>query len=109
MLDFSFQINFDEWFTSQLIQEITLQGTNFRIIRRRIIWLMGQWTSVKFDRELRPKLYEICLHLLRPEEDMCVRLASCKYVEYFIIYFDSLNPMSMEFFLQSINENTWRF
>lgn len=47
---------------------------------------MGQWTSVKFDKELRPKLYEICLHLLRPDEDMCVRLASCKYVQYSIIY-----------------------
>lgn len=74
------EINFDEWFTNQLLQEVSLQGTNFRIIHRRIIWLVGQWTCVKFDRNLRPKVYEVCLHLLRPEEDMCVRLAACKYV-----------------------------
>lgn len=75
------QINFDDWFTTQLIEEISLSDTNFRIIRRRIIWLIGQWTCVKFDRNLRSKVYEVCLHLLRPEEDMCVRLAACKYVE----------------------------
>lgn len=78
-----FQINFDEWFTNQLLQELSLQGPNFRIIRRRVIWMIGQWTSVKFDRNLRPKVYEVCLHLLRPEEDMCVRLAACKYVKFF--------------------------
>lgn len=73
-----FQINFDEWFTAQLLLELSLPGLNFRIIRRRIIWLIGHWTSVKLDRALRPKVYEICLHLLRSEEDICVRLTACK-------------------------------
>lgn len=74
----SIQIDFDEWFTKQLVHEATIKGENFRIIRRRVIWLIGQWTSVKFDRNLRPKVYELCLLLLQPDEDMCVRLAACK-------------------------------
>lgn len=74
----SLQIDFDEWFSKQLVHEIGLNGDNFRVIRRRVIWLIGQWTSVKFDRNLRPKVYEICLSLLQPDEDMCVRLAACK-------------------------------
>lgn len=70
------QINFDEWFSKQLIHEINLKGDNFRIIRRRAIWLIGQWTGVKFDRNLRPKVYDLCLQLLQPDEDMSVRLAA---------------------------------
>lgn len=72
------QIDFDEWFTKQLIHEVSFKGDNFRIIRRRAIWLIGQWTGVKFDKNLRPKVYELCLNLLQPDEDMCVRLAAAK-------------------------------
>lgn len=72
------KIDFDEWFTKQLVLELTLNGDQFRIIRRRVIWLIGQWTSIKFDRNLRPKVYQLCLVLLQPDEDMAVRLAACK-------------------------------
>lgn len=76
----TFQLDFDEWFKRQLADELKLKGNNLRIIRRRVIWLIGQWTGVKFDRTLRPKVYELCLELLKSDEDMCVRLASSKYV-----------------------------
>lgn len=72
------QIDFDEWFTKQLMHELTLKGDNFRIIRRRVVWLIGQWSGVKFDRNLRTKVYHLCLPLLQSEEDMCVRLAAAK-------------------------------
>lgn len=78
-----FQLDFDEWFKQQLADELKLKGNNLRIIRRRVIWLIGQWTGVKFDRTLRPKVYELCLELLKSDEDMCVRLASSKYVSVF--------------------------
>lgn len=72
-----FQINFDEWFTQQLFNELKIGGLNFRILRRRVILLIGQWTSTK---ELRPQVYAACLHLLGANEDMCVRLAASKWV-----------------------------
>lgn len=50
---------------------------NFRILRRRVILLIGQWTS---SVALRPQVYAACLHLLGANEDMCVRLAASKYV-----------------------------
>lgn len=71
-------INFDQWFSSQLVNELKLQNSNFRIIRRRVIWLIGRWTSVKFSQSLRPQVYTVCLELLRPEEDMSVRLAASR-------------------------------
>lgn len=73
-----FKVNFDEWFTNQLLDELKIEGNNFRILRRRAIWLIGSWTGVKFARNLRPQVYAACLHLLRSDEDMCVRLAASK-------------------------------
>lgn len=80
MNDFFFfkQIDFDEWFTKQLLNEIRIEGNHFRILRRRAIWLIGQWTGVKFDRSLRPQVYAACLYLLSSTEDMSVRLAASK-------------------------------
>lgn len=72
------ELDFDEWFQRQLADELKIKGNNLRIIRRRVIWLIGSWTSVKLDRQLRPKVYELCLELLKSDEDMCVRLASSK-------------------------------
>lgn len=82
LIDFLFeilsQIDFDQWFTNQLLHEIKIKGNRFRIIRRRAIWLIGQWTGVKFNRQLRPQVYAACLHLIEPSEDMCVRITASK-------------------------------
>lgn len=69
-------IDFNHWFTSQLVHELHLSGSNFRIIRRRVIWLIGRWTGVKFSNTLRPMVYAECLQLMRADEDMTVRLAA---------------------------------
>lgn len=74
---FTNQVDFGEWFTKQLSGELKIGGMNFRILRRRVILLIGQWTS---SVDLRPQVYAACLHLLGGNEDMCVRLAASKYV-----------------------------
>lgn len=67
-------INFDEWFLTTLRQELQLQGGHYRVLRRRVAWLLGQWTGVRFSAELRPVLYSAMLSLLQPNEDLVVRL-----------------------------------
>ncbi|XP_050322482.1 importin-11 [Bactrocera neohumeralis] len=71
-------IDFDSWFSNQLLGELRIESDNFRILRRRIIWLVAEWAAVKFSRNLRPLAYEACLHLLRPTEDMSIRLAASR-------------------------------
>lgn len=44
----------------------------YKLIRRRVIWLIGQWISVKFKSDLRPLLYEIILSLMQ-DPDLVVR------------------------------------
>ncbi|XP_055679188.1 importin-11 [Lutzomyia longipalpis] len=72
------EVDFDQWFTSQLLDELKIKNNNFRIIRKRAIWLIGQLTGVKFSQALRPQVYAACLELLKPEEDMYIRLTAAK-------------------------------
>lgn len=46
---------------------------SYRIIRRRIIWLLGCWVGVKFSPQMRPALYEVIVPFLSTG-DLVVRL-----------------------------------
>lgn len=46
--------------------------SRYKLIRRRVIWLIGQWISVKFKSDLRPLLYEVILSLMQ-DPDLVVR------------------------------------
>ena len=39
------EVNFDQWFSTTLKQELNEKSNNYRIIRRRICWLIGRWTG----------------------------------------------------------------
>lgn len=82
------KLDFGNWLTSQLLSELRIEAPNFRILRRRIIWLVGTWVGVQLPRELRPLPYEACLHLLRPEEDMPIRLAAARTLNLLIDDFE---------------------
>uniref|UniRef100_A0A673ZFU7 Importin-11 n=1 Tax=Salmo trutta TaxID=8032 RepID=A0A673ZFU7_SALTR len=58
-------IDFDQWFNNQLLGELQVSHHRYKLIRRRVIWLIGQWISVKFKSELRPLLYEVILNLMQ--------------------------------------------
>jgi hypothetical protein len=69
-------VDFNTWFTASLIEELKVKEPNYRIIRRRVVWLVGQWSAVKFSTHLRPLLYSSILPLLQSDEDMAVRIAA---------------------------------
>ncbi|KAK0087433.1 hypothetical protein PV326_005190 [Microctonus aethiopoides] len=71
-------VDFDQWFSTTLKQELEIKDSRYRIIKRRVCWLIGKWTRVKLDPKLRPELYEMMIGALSSEEDLVVRLeASC--------------------------------
>ncbi|KAH9500905.1 Importin-11, partial [Bulinus truncatus] len=63
-------IDFDTWFTTHLLQELKVKNKSYRVIRRRVIWLIGQWVGVKMSVNLRPALYEAVIGLLDQNEDL---------------------------------------
>ncbi|XP_057269549.1 importin-11 [Pezoporus wallicus] len=66
-------VDFDQWFKNQLLAELQVSHNRYKPIRRRVIWLIGQWISVKFKSDLRPVLYETICNLLQ-DQDLVVRI-----------------------------------
>ncbi|XP_073440360.1 importin-11 isoform X2 [Dendrobates tinctorius] len=66
-------VDFDEWFKSQLLGELQITHDRYKLLRRRVIWLIGQWVAVKFKADLRPSLYQAILNLLQ-DQDLVVRI-----------------------------------
>ncbi|XP_062984095.1 importin-11 [Elgaria multicarinata webbii] len=66
-------VDFDHWFKNQLLAELQVTHNRYKPIRRRVIWLIGQWISVKFKSDLRPMLYEAICNLLQ-DQDLVVRI-----------------------------------
>lgn len=83
-----FQVDFDQWFTNTLLQELKIKHNNYRVIRRRVTALIGRWTGIKLSTELRPALYECIINLLGPDEDMAVRLTAASTLRYAIDDFE---------------------
>ncbi|XP_062597784.1 importin-11-like [Saccostrea cucullata] len=94
-------VDFDKWFSSELLQELNIKHQNYRIIHRRIIWLCAHWVGVKMSFSLRPTLYQAIISLLNQSEDLVVRIESAMTlktavddfefsVEQFLPYLDSM-------------------
>ncbi|KAB5511424.1 hypothetical protein PHYPO_G00250650, partial [Pangasianodon hypophthalmus] len=65
--------------------ELQFNHSRYKVIRRRVIWLVGQWISVKFKPELRPLLYEIILSLLQ-DPDLVVRIETATTLKLNILH-----------------------
>uniref|UniRef100_A0A4X2M098 Importin-11 n=1 Tax=Vombatus ursinus TaxID=29139 RepID=A0A4X2M098_VOMUR len=65
-------VDFDQWFKNQLLPELRVTHDRYKPLRRRVIWLIGQWVSVKFKSDLRPMLYEAICSLLQ-DQDLVIR------------------------------------
>ncbi|KAK7116601.1 hypothetical protein V1264_002257 [Littorina saxatilis] len=72
------EIDYDSWFTNHLLKELQIKDESYRIIRKRVVWLMGQWVGVKMSVELRPALYDAIMSLLHKDEDLAVRLEAAQ-------------------------------
>ena len=44
----------------------------YKIVRHRVVWLLGNWVSVKMATSLRPSLYSVLISVLQPSEDIVV-------------------------------------
>ena len=64
-----------------MLQELRVKENNYRILRRRVVWLLGRWIGVKLSVDLRPLIYET---------------VSCSRF-YFILFFLKLNCVYFTF------------
>ncbi|CAM4555698.1 unnamed protein product [Lepidochelys olivacea] len=78
-------VDFDQWFKNQLLAELQVSHNRYKPIRRRVIWLIGQWISVKFKSDLRPMLYEAIRNLLQ-DQDLVVRIETATTLKLNILF-----------------------
>lgn len=106
-------VDFNEWFKNQLLGELQITHDRYKLLRRRVIWLIGQWVSVKFKADLRPSLYEAILNLLQ-DQDLVVRIETATTLklavddfefrtEQFLPYLESLFQLLFQL-LQQVTE-----
>uniref|UniRef100_A0A3B3TBZ9 Importin-11 n=1 Tax=Paramormyrops kingsleyae TaxID=1676925 RepID=A0A3B3TBZ9_9TELE len=83
-------VDFDLWFKNHLLAELQVSHHSYKLIRRRVIWLIGQWISVKFKSELRPLLYEAILGLMQ-DPDLVV--SCCPKKNNPVTYLNATSPV----------------
>lgn len=66
----------------------------YKLIRRRVVWLIGQWIPVKFKSDLRPVLYEIILSLMQDPD---------------LVVSGDRHRVGFNFFFSSFSKNCWLF
>uniref|UniRef100_A0A8D0HQZ1 Importin-11 n=1 Tax=Sphenodon punctatus TaxID=8508 RepID=A0A8D0HQZ1_SPHPU len=84
-------VDFDQWFKNQLLAELQVTDNRYKPIRRRVIWLVGQWISVKFKCDMRPMLYEVICNLLQ-DQDLVFSLNCFSPVDDFEFRTDQFLP-----------------
>ncbi|KAK0230961.1 armadillo-type protein [Armillaria fumosa] len=76
-------IPFEQWAAESLVVEARSSDPNFRIIKRRIAWMIGQWVSQSCASPNIPAFWDILVHLLSdrgPGSDTVVRFTAATAV-----------------------------
>lgn len=73
--------DFDFFLTSTLVKDVQQVGPGYKVLRRRIAILLGQWITIKISEQNRPLVYQIFQHLLKKEDetnDYVVRVTAAR-------------------------------
>jgi hypothetical protein len=61
--------DFDAFLTSTLVNDVQQNGPGYKVLRRRVAILIGQWITIKISEANRPLVYQIFQHLLKSEDE----------------------------------------
>lgn len=86
--------DFDAFLTSTLVNDIQQTGPGYKVLRRRIAILIGQWITIKISEANRPLVYQIFQHMLKKEDetnDYVVRVTAARQFKIVVDDF-TFNP-----------------
>ncbi|BGP28678.1 hypothetical protein JCM10296v2_000414 [Rhodotorula toruloides] len=110
--EFEPYIPFEDWLRNTLAAECAGTDPTYRIIRRRVAWLLGQWVGEDIAGSSRPQIYSLLVHLLSRNEstDTAIRLtaarslAKCDTWDFDRTVFVPLLPKAIEEIVQLLSE-----
>ncbi|KAJ8297055.1 Importin-11 [Rhodotorula toruloides] len=105
-------IPFEDWLRNTLAAECAGTDPTYRIIRRRVAWLLGQWVGEDIAGSSRPQIYSLLVHLLGRNDstDTAIRLtaarslAKCDTWDFDRTVFVPLLPKAIEEIVQLLSE-----
>ncbi|OBT43293.1 hypothetical protein VE00_06872 [Pseudogymnoascus sp. WSF 3629] len=96
--------DFDSFLASTLVNDVHKTSPEYKVLRRRIAILIGQWVTIKISVANRPLVYEIFKHLLNPADsvnDQVVRVTAARHlksaVDDFSFEIEPFLPFAEEF------------
>jgi hypothetical protein len=87
-------IPFDEWYKSLLCKELEVRDTRYRVIRRRVCWLLGKWVEKIESEEIHKSVYGNIIILLQ-ENDIVLRLSALLTLKPRMLRFTRFNNHSI--------------
>ncbi|GAA6047821.1 hypothetical protein JCM3770_004659 [Rhodotorula araucariae] len=110
--DLEASINFKEWLENVLAPECAGEDVAYRLIRRRIAWLLGNWVGEDMASSSRTLIYQLLVHLLsrNASTDPAIRLtaarslARCDTWDFDQDAFVPLLPRAVEEIVQLLGE-----
>ncbi|KAI8069428.1 armadillo-type protein [Gongronella butleri] len=70
------RLDFESFVANRLVSEADNKEPSFKVLRRRIAWVLGRWVTESISAECRTTIYEVLLRLMVKEEDLVVRLSA---------------------------------
>lgn len=70
------RLDFEPFVMNRLVIELANKDPTFKILRRRIGWMLGKWVTEGISSDCRKVIYEILLELMAEQEDLLVRLTA---------------------------------
>ncbi|KAI8373128.1 armadillo-type protein [Radiomyces spectabilis] len=70
------RLDFENFVMNRLIPEVMNKDPTFKILRRRIAWVLGKWVTEGISADGRVAIYEALLQMMGEEEDLVVRITS---------------------------------
>ncbi|KHJ33542.1 putative importin-beta domain-containing protein [Erysiphe necator] len=83
--------NFDTFLSSTIVNDVQTTGPGFKILRRRIAILIGQWVTIELSEKGRLMVYKIFQHLLNAEDETNDRVVQITAARNFKCVVDDFN------------------
>lgn len=78
-------LNFNDFLERTMVAEVQIQDQEYRLLRRRIALVLGQWVPVKYGELNTHAVFQIFQHLLNKEDplnDLVVRITAGRQLSH---------------------------
>ncbi|KAI9243581.1 armadillo-type protein, partial [Sporodiniella umbellata] len=72
------RFDFESFVINRLQLEAKQKDASFKVLRRRIAWLLGKWITESISSDCRKVVYEVLIDLMGENEDLVVRLTAAQ-------------------------------